>query len=307
MSFYPPEVHCRFLAPKFAGRTCTANAAGTGASFKCGCFVRFSMSIDPKIKKILEATYTTNGCGYMAAAADAIAEELSGKILTELGSAGHDGILNAIAAIVGPYPETRQHCASAAAEAVAAAFGDFRAFLIEEFSGEQALLCTCFGVSEKTIEEYVEEHAVEEGLLFDATDDDGKVTNKTATDRLKAAKAEGADRDEIKALVHVVGLFKAETAAKKAGKDARLNLDQLTLKQYTQLGTADVQSLVIDDKWGDRIAGGVNAERAALIQKLVERLNVLGERYEQTVGDLDAEVESLSEKVAAHLAAMGIA
>ncbi len=156
MSFYPPEVHCRFLAPKFAGRTCTANAAGTGASFKCGCFVRFSMSIDPKIKKILEATYTTNGCGYMAAAADAIAEELSGKILTELGSAGHDGILNAIAAIVGPYPETRQHCASAAAEAVAAAFGDFRAFLIEEFSGEQALLCTCFGVSEKTIEEYVE-------------------------------------------------------------------------------------------------------------------------------------------------------
>ena len=156
------------------------------------------------------------------------------------------------------------------------------------------------------IEEYVEEHAVEEGLLFAATDDDGKVTNKTATDRLKMAKAEGADSDEIQALAHVIGLFKAETAAKKAAKDARLALDQQALKQYAKLTTADIQSLVIDEKWGDRVAAGVQAERAALTRTLVQRLNVLGERYEQTMGDLDAEVESLSEKFAAHLRAMGI-
>lgn len=158
----------------------------------------------------------------------------------------------------------------------------------------------------QAIEEYVEEHAVEEGLLFDATDDDGKVTNKTASDRLKAARAEGADGDEIKALVYVVGLFKAETAAKKGAKDARIKLDQLTLKRYAQLATADIQRLVIDDKWGGRAAAGVQAERAALIQKLVQRLSVLGSRYEQTVGDLDAEVEALSAKVTAHLAAMGV-
>lgn len=158
----------------------------------------------------------------------------------------------------------------------------------------------------QAIEEYVEEHAIEEGLLFDATDDDGKVTNKTATDRLKAAKAEGADSDEIKALARVISLFKAETAAKKAVKEAGLKLDQLTLAQYAQLTTADVQSLVIDDKWGGRVAAGVQAERAALIQKLVQRLNVLGARYEQTVGDLDAEAEALSAKVTAHLAAMGV-
>ncbi|BAK37603.1 type I restriction-modification system modification subunit [Microlunatus phosphovorus NM-1] len=158
----------------------------------------------------------------------------------------------------------------------------------------------------QAIEEYVEEHAVEEGLLFDATDDDGKVTNKAVADRLKAARAEGADGDEIKALVHVVGLFKRETAAKKAAKEVRLKLDQLTLKRYAQLTTADIQRLVIDDKWGARVVAGVQAERAALIQKLVQRLNVLGARYEQTVGDLDAEVEALSVKVTAHLAAMGV-
>lgn len=54
------------------------------------------------------------------------------------------------------------------------------------------------------------------------------------------------------------------------------------------------------------MASGVNAELSALIQKLVERLGVLAERYEKTLGDIDAEVEALSAKVAAHLAAMGI-
>lgn len=158
----------------------------------------------------------------------------------------------------------------------------------------------------QALDEYVEEYAVEEGLLFDATDDDGKVTNKTAADRLKAARAEGTDNDEIKALVQVIDLFRVETSAKKAAKEAGLKLDQLALKQYAQLGTADIQSLVIDDKWGSRISAGVQAEREALIQKLVQRLNVLGDRYAETLGDLDAEVQALSAKVAGHLAAMGV-
>jgi type I restriction enzyme M protein len=80
----------------------------------------------------------------------------------------------------------------------------------------------------------------------------------------------------------------------------------LTLMQYGKLGTADVQNVVIDDKWRGRMVAGVKAELGALIQKLVERLNVLAERYEWTVDDLDSEVMAMSAKVAAHLAAMGV-
>jgi type I restriction enzyme M protein len=177
------------------------------------------------------------------------------------------------------------------------------------FAKEQAeldVLSAAVEAASQEIEEYVEEHAVEEGLLFDATDDDGKVTNKTATDRLKAARAEHADAEELDALVYVIGLFRAGAAAKKAAKDAKVKLDQETMKQYGKLSTADVQSLVIDDKWGGRMVAGVRAELGALIQKLAERLSVLAERYETTVGDLDAEVEALSAKVAAHLAAIGV-
>lgn len=62
-------------------------------------------------------------------------------------------------------------------------------------------------LASRAIEEYAEEHAVEEGLLWDAANDEGKVTNKTAADRLKAAKHEGADQEELDALAHVIGLL----------------------------------------------------------------------------------------------------
>ena len=158
----------------------------------------------------------------------------------------------------------------------------------------------------QAIEEYVEEHAVEEGLLFDAANDAGKVTNKRAADRLKEVRAEGGDQDEINALAHVISLFKAEAAAKKAAKEAKLALDQATLQQYAKLDADDVQRLVIGDKWGASIEAGANTELSALTQNLVERLAVLTDRYAETVGDLEAEIEALSAKVAGHLAAMGV-
>lgn len=51
-----------------------------------------------------------------------------------------------------------------------------------------------------------------------------------------------------------------------------------------------------------RVAGEVEA----LTLDLVARIQQLGERYATTVGDLDAELESLEAKVAGHLAAMGV-
>lgn len=80
----------------------------------------------------------------------------------------------------------------------------------------------------------------------------------------------------------------------------------MTLRQYANLDVDGVWSLVISDKWGERIEAGVSAEFSALTQQLVDRLNVLATRYAETVGDLDAEIEALSTKVLEHLADMGV-
>jgi len=136
--------------------------------------------------------------------------------------------------------------------------------------------------------------------------DDEKISKTLAAARLGVAKREDPRGEEAKVLTELIALYGAETAAKRAVKAAQAKLDEATLQQYRKLSNADFQSLVIENKWGGRMVAGTMSELAALIQNLVERLNVLGERYAKTVENLDAEVEKLSAKVAEHLAAMGV-
>jgi type I restriction enzyme M protein len=158
----------------------------------------------------------------------------------------------------------------------------------------------------QAVGEYVEEHAVEEGLLAQAMDDD-KLSKALATARLKAAeRGPNPDPDEIKALQHVIILYESESEAKKAAKEAQTKLGTASLNKYGDLIEADIETLVLDDKWlatiGTRVVGVVNA----LTLDLVARIQELGERYGETVGDLDAEVKQLEAKVVGHLADMGI-
>lgn len=159
----------------------------------------------------------------------------------------------------------------------------------------------------QVVEEYLEEHAVEDGALWEAADDEGKVSAKLAKDRLKVAKAEAeAEAEEIEALDQVIKLFAAEATAKKAVKDATVKLHEQALAQYGKLKTEDIQALVIDDKWGGTISARIGAEVTALGEALIVRMRILGRRYEATVAELDADIEQVGTRVAAHLAAMGV-
>lgn len=157
----------------------------------------------------------------------------------------------------------------------------------------------------QAIEEYVEEHAVEDGLLAGAMDD-GKITKALAAARLRAAKREKSDPDEIKALEHLIGLYDAEAAAKKVVKDLQAEFDATVLKEYGKITEEDVKFLVLDEKWHAAIKSRIAGEVASLTYDLVARIQQLGERYAQTVGALDSELAELEAKVAEHLAAMGV-
>ena len=137
--------------------------------------------------------------------------------------------------------------------------------------------------------------------------DEDNISKALATARLRVAKREKADPEEIEALAHVIRLYDAEAAAKKATKDAQAELDLATLKRYGDLTEADVKSLVLDDKWRAAVTRRVAGEAESLTLDLVARIQQLGGRYADTVGDLDAEIEKLEAKVAAHLALMGVA
>lgn len=182
-------------------------------------------------------------------------------------------------------------------------------YVIERFFPEQKTelekLVASQEVSAQAVEAYLQEHAVEEGLLWEAIIDD-KVNKTSAAARLRVAMRENAEPDEIQTLQHVIQLYDAEAAAKKAVKDATSKLEQLALAKYPKLTTDEIQKLVIDDKWGGTISDRIGFEVAALGQALIDRLTTLAGRYDSTVGDLEALTTALSGRVTEHLAAMGV-
>jgi type I restriction enzyme M protein len=157
----------------------------------------------------------------------------------------------------------------------------------------------------QAVEEYTEEHGGDEGLLSDAVNDKGKLTQPAIKDALKEANA--ADDEEIMECAQkAIELLQAEVAAKKAANEGQAILDTATLTKYGDLTDAVVQSLVLDDKWLATIRNRVSSEVNALTLALVGRIQQLGERYAETVDELTAELETLEVEVAGHLAEMGV-
>ncbi len=150
MTFYPDNVNKYFQSPQNVGVALGANAKGKAASFLCGVSVRFSLRIDDQEKKITEAKFKTNGCGYTVATADFICGKITGKELTTLH--GLEDLEKAFALEFGELPADRKHCPDICFDALQNALAEYRIARIEEWTGEKALICTCFGVSEDRIE-----------------------------------------------------------------------------------------------------------------------------------------------------------
>lgn len=161
MSFYPEKISEKFRAPENAGKAKGANAVGTEASFICGAAIRFSLRIERETKEILETKYQTNGCGFLIAAAETLAQNLNGKKLIELHGLDHPELQARIENEIGKFSAHRDHCLNLCLDALQSALADFRSAQLEEFTGEKALICTCFGVSEETIEQAIGEYSLE--------------------------------------------------------------------------------------------------------------------------------------------------
>ena len=148
---YPPKIAAIIAGLSHVGDTET-NAAGSDANFSCGSFVRFRLWIDRKEMIVRDAGFSSNGCGYMLAAAETLAGYVSGKRLADLHGLDESKLRAQTGAALGDLDRDRLDCVSSAIDALRNAFADFRSRQIEEFRGEAALVCTCFGVTEETVE-----------------------------------------------------------------------------------------------------------------------------------------------------------
>ena len=157
---YPEKIAKSIAALRHDLSDVASNAFATAANFTCGSFVRFSLSIEAQSQVVCSANFSSNGCGFMLAAADVLAESVIKKRLVDLHGLADADQNEQIRKCLGEILPERRECVAACIEALRAAFADFRTKQIEEFQGEKALICTCFGVSEETIENLIAKNSL---------------------------------------------------------------------------------------------------------------------------------------------------
>lgn len=155
MSIYPAKI-AEIIAKK-SQDTIVNNGEGRAVSFECGSMVVIWLQIDTVTKTIDEIEFSSNGCGYMLAAAQSLADEFKGRNLKDLHGADSDEISGVIESRTGELPVLRRQCLDTAIEAFRNAVADHRKRVVEEFRGEVALICSCFGIGEDRIIDVIRE------------------------------------------------------------------------------------------------------------------------------------------------------
>lgn len=185
-----------------------------------------------------------------------------------------------------------------------------KSIIIQEyFAKEQAELQQMESEMESLqseITNYEEEHGGEEGLLADALNDKGKLTKATVAKRMKEIKGDKSEKEAFDLLKTIEKYFDKIASLSKIIKEKTAQLDDLCMKQYEKLSEKDVKLLVIERKWMSTIQTSINGEIDAISQRLTARIKELGERYGDTLGDIDSSVKELEEKVNTHLQKMGL-
>ena len=158
----------------------------------------------------------------------------------------------------------------------------------------------------RALEEFVEEHIGEEGLLEDAVNDKGKITKSGVMERLKAIRYEPDSDEERDTLKQCRALIEADAEAAKAVKAAQARLDEQVLARYGTLTEAEIKTLVVEDKWFASIRVAIEGEVQRLTYQLTGRVKELEERYACPLPELERGVKMLGDKVEGHLKRMGL-
>ena len=161
---------------------------------------------------------------------------------------------------------------------------------------------------EQELAERLEEGGGEDGLLSEVIEGEGeaqKVSPRALKARLREIEGDPEAAEERAALVAFRTAQEALDEARRARKAAEDALWAAVHDRFGRLTEAEVQDLVVADKWLAAVRGRVAAEIAGAGRALTARLTELADRYARPLPALTAETEALAARVAGHLRALG--
>lgn len=111
--------------------------------------------------------------------------------------------------------------------------------------------------------------------------------------------------DETKKTPAYKAIDKKKKEVDKEVKEKKQALTLLVANKYAALTEEETKQLVVDKKWLATIYAMIHSEMQQVTQQLTSEVISVAERYEQTLADMDKEVEEYERKVATHLKEMG--
>jgi NifU-like protein len=128
-----------FFNPRNVGDADEPRFTGRAASLSCGAHVRFSIQVD-EAQRVSQARFRAAGCHVLIAAASMLTEQVRGLTTAEAATIA----------------TSATNCAALARDALLDAIREYSNAARDEWAGGEALICTCFFVSERTIEREIQ-------------------------------------------------------------------------------------------------------------------------------------------------------
>jgi len=138
-----------FFQPRNVGDASEPSFVGRAASMQCGAAVRVSIQIDEQ-HRISDAKFKVAGCSVLVSSLSMLTDRVKGLAPAE-------------AAVIAQAPPDLVDnledlsCARLGCDALVAAIQKYSDAVRHEWNGDEALICTCFCVSERVIETEITE------------------------------------------------------------------------------------------------------------------------------------------------------
>lgn len=125
---------------------------GRAASLSCGAHVRFSLQVDNE-HVVSQAKFKAAGCSVLVASSSILTEHVVNTTTADAALLGQN--VDELRRCFAELEPEREHCPQLACDALLAAIREYSDAARDEWAGDEALICTCFFVSERTIEREV--------------------------------------------------------------------------------------------------------------------------------------------------------
>jgi NifU-like protein len=145
-----------FLKPRNPGDAAEPSFNAQGGSFVCGASARLSLQVD-ELQNIREAKFRATGCEFLVASLSILTERVVGKSTADAAGEGNTAKALSVELNAG---ENHAHCIELACDVLLRAIREYSNATRDEWAGDEALICTCFFVSENTIEREIRQQGL---------------------------------------------------------------------------------------------------------------------------------------------------